>query len=291
MRRCVWSRRTQVRQPWACKRACLAVAPAPFVTWVYVIYHVGGPDRGQIRVFLEHVHPLLCRNDSLSPRILQLCRPGQKQCRRVANRDLRDLQSSSQTTQSQQRNMTNLKPYIHNLTSLPRVYTGNQKTRNTELLLTNRERMDRCKHQKRQFTSKKEWWHRVMWTSGSQEHRAAPALHGQPSNVQSPPKGSMESSFLFIAGGARPGMSLMLLLCGLTICEKGRPGYWLYSVENLMENGVERQGPKWLTEKRWAGYQNKDKSVCLGAVSASLFARGGNCNTIQISNHSRSSLD
>ena len=51
------SRRTQVRQPWACKRACLAVAPAPFVTWVYVIYHVGGP-RGQIRVFLEHVHSL-----------------------------------------------------------------------------------------------------------------------------------------------------------------------------------------------------------------------------------------
>ena len=134
----------------------LAVAQALFVTWVCIIYHVGGPDRGQIRVFLEHVHPLLCRNDSLSPRILQLCRPGQKQCRRVANRY---LQSCSQTTQSQQRNMKNVKPHIHNLTSLPRVYTGNQKARgsraihntsaarNTELLLTNRERMDRYKHQ------------------------------------------------------------------------------------------------------------------------------------------------
>uniref|UniRef100_A0A0A9DYT4 Uncharacterized protein n=1 Tax=Arundo donax TaxID=35708 RepID=A0A0A9DYT4_ARUDO len=41
---------------------------------------------------------------------------------------------------------------------------------------------------------------------------------GQPFNdAQSAPKVSMDSSFRFIAGGARPGMSLMFLLCGLTI--------------------------------------------------------------------------
>lgn len=68
-------------------------------------------------------------------------------------------------------------------------------------------------------------------------------------NAQSPPKGSMESSFLFIAGGARPGMSLMFLLCGLTICKRVRLVIDCMGKHYIYDE-VNRQWPKWLREKR-----------------------------------------